>query len=683
MATDFADLPTFAYNQLAAHEIRVLVPDASNPETGYSWLLETVSLHDPNLRFNAMSYAWGSQAETFLISCGGCQLQIHHNLYSALPYLAQRYKAEGLVARPYWIDAICINQADGEEKTSQIRLMNEIYRQADKVLVWLGCAPKQEFVPRAIDLLPLVGKELVRYLQSPAHRFEVAHELTHLGRDGWEAILHLLRNPYFRRVWMIQEVALAKEIMFLCGSHEIDAQLMEKAVFASCNLRDFVIYDLNGELMRVLAPSHDDNVVFLIRDIVQTGFEPQNAGDNAHQTIRIANLLSNQTCFAPQDRVLGMLGMVQEEFGDASMELHTYTSIPDLYTRFSTFMLAASGPDKTELHWWFYLSMAFGFKRTDGLPSWVPDLHYQDIEFKSQPYESMVSIRARNGSPWQASARPCVVSKGSQPDEMVLRGKLLDEVALVHPEVPCFPKEGTPGYGDGMAWLAVVADCIRWESKVAEMAKSNTSCETTEPVGDAPAYKRVSEDTYWRTLLADICIQFWSDELLTRETWLQFREIGKRFLDMVPKLEEIKRCVGNNAESVFIESSSSNATFRRTGQDPWLLPDWTEDEEERAVMEIFRKTDGPVYGFVATLCFTGGHQLFNTKDGMFGFTIKGVQPGDVVCVFNHSISPHVLRRVEDRNGEARYIFVGDAYVHGLMRGEADAMGVEEKDIVLV
>ena len=100
-------------------------------------------------------------------------------------------------------------------------------------------------------------------------------------------------------------------------------------------------------------------------------------------------------------------------------------------------------------------------------------------------------------------------------------------------------------------------------------------------------------------------------------------------------------------------------------------------------MDAFRNSEHPVTRFVGDVCFTHDHQLFNTRDGKFGFTATGVQAGDVVCVFNHAVSPHVLRRVEDRVGEARYIFVGDAYVHGLMYEEADSMDLEEVDIVLV
>jgi hypothetical protein len=80
----------------------------------------------------------------------------------------------------------------------------------------------------------------------------------------------------------------------------------------------------------------------------------------------------------------------------------------------------------------------------------------------------------------------------------------------------------------------------------------------------------------------------------------------------------------------------------------------------------------------------GGRQLFWTKENRSGFTNEGVRPGDVVCVFNGSVVAYVLRRAdEDGDQVERWCLVGEAFVPGLMYGEADGMEVEERDIILV
>ena len=75
--------------------------------------------------------------------------------------------------------------------------------------------------------------------------------------------------------------------------------------------------------------------------------------------------------------------------------------------------------------------------------------------------------------------------------------------------------------------------------------------------------------------------------------------------------------------------------------------------------------------------------MIGTREGRFGFTCTGARLGDVVCVFNNSVSPFVVRRVDEVDGRTRWKLVGDAYVSGLMYGEADALGVEEVDVLLM
>jgi hypothetical protein len=83
--------------------------------------------------------------------------------------------------------------------------------------------------------------------------------------------------------------------------------------------------------------------------------------------------------------------------------------------------------------------------------------------------------------------------------------------------------------------------------------------------------------------------------------------------------------------------------------------------------------------------FHNQRQLFQAKERRFGFTIRGVLPGDRICALNGSRVPHVIRKVteDNRNESELWKFVGDAYVHGLMNGEADEIDVEERDIVFV
>lgn len=76
-----------------------------------------------------------------------------------------------------------------------------------------------------------------------------------------------------------------------------------------------------------------------------------------------------------------------------------------------------------------------------------------------------------------------------------------------------------------------------------------------------------------------------------------------------------------------------------------------------------------------------GRQLFNTADGRFGCGNVGLQEGDVVCIFNGTVTPHVLRKVSEK--DETYTLVAAAYVHGMMNGEIRELGLEAEDIYLI
>lgn len=86
-------------------------------------------------KYEALSYMWGDASKTADIFVDGAAFKVTLNLRDALWFL--RHRADG-TAMQFWIDAICINQSDADEKTRQIRIMPHIYFRAQVVLVWLG-----------------------------------------------------------------------------------------------------------------------------------------------------------------------------------------------------------------------------------------------------------------------------------------------------------------------------------------------------------------------------------------------------------------------------------------------------------------------------------------------------------------------------------------------------------------
>jgi hypothetical protein len=87
---------------------------------------------DNCLSFEAVSYTWDGQQPDVQITCCGKALLVTKNCHSILRGLRRREP------RALWIDVICIDQSSNEERNNQVRLMGDIYRKADKVLIWPG-----------------------------------------------------------------------------------------------------------------------------------------------------------------------------------------------------------------------------------------------------------------------------------------------------------------------------------------------------------------------------------------------------------------------------------------------------------------------------------------------------------------------------------------------------------------
>jgi hypothetical protein len=83
--------------------------------------------------YEALSYTWGNPAEKSPINISGAVFSAQRNLKSALHHL--RYPDK---VRILWVDALCINQSDNEEKSVQVARMGDIYRNAEQTTVWLG-----------------------------------------------------------------------------------------------------------------------------------------------------------------------------------------------------------------------------------------------------------------------------------------------------------------------------------------------------------------------------------------------------------------------------------------------------------------------------------------------------------------------------------------------------------------
>jgi len=110
---------------------------------------------------------------------------------------------------PVWVDAICINQADLKEKSTQVSMMRDIYAAAKCVLVWLGNG----------NLTQVDELALWTYLISPYDRNNTAFDgIRGFGGVGDTLFGRVLQSSWFERAWVVQEVCFARKVLFLCGA---------------------------------------------------------------------------------------------------------------------------------------------------------------------------------------------------------------------------------------------------------------------------------------------------------------------------------------------------------------------------------------------------------------------------------------------------------------------------------
>ena len=120
--------------------------------------------------------------------------------------------------RPLWADAICINQDSIQEKQHQVGIMGQIYKQAQVVVADIGEESQDS------DLGYDHGLKIYKILTTIDPSIRIAsvydydrHELPPIDDDGWAAWSRLITRPWFTRLWIIQEFALPKDAVMLCG----------------------------------------------------------------------------------------------------------------------------------------------------------------------------------------------------------------------------------------------------------------------------------------------------------------------------------------------------------------------------------------------------------------------------------------------------------------------------------
>ncbi len=613
--------------------------------------------------YSALSYTWGNSKERFPIMVDDKKLYVTKSLRDFL-----RQVRDKKTTLKYWIDAVCINQADLAEREQHVKFMRDIYEKAKAVTVWLGTAAdrsglalktlralgiayKVKAQARASQGLPSIFQMQTLMMLNMYSRLLDIHtdEIKLLcaalllavpgmatpneefAQMAAEALRKLFDRPWWERVWIVQEVTVpGKDISVMCGSDVISWEMCQNAC------------DFYGAGPSYNRARHSPLVVPFFK--IDRLFRVQRArrdetGLNRRQTLGLGNLCKNFMHFGAtnnRDRVYALLGLA-EDIDPSAYEVDYKKSTIDTYLHMTRFLI------KTHQN----LDI-FGHCYNSSFVSWCPHWAWGYIPidpFRKLDFRGSVDAihKTKDGRSLYTYAPMFSAFERSLFLSPLGRNRLT-ELERFQPKPayrasggsePIFRFEGESYGGSDSAKIFLrgfLVDIVAGDPLPATPS--------TVPVAEV-------ERTVWEPTVLS-----WGDTYITGEAMLSaFRrtiraDIGMQNDGLVRRGASV---VWDKGE---LEEPESNS------EDGW--DDGSSDRDELLINNYVSISARDCRGI------TRGRSLIRTEKGYMGLTSDGVREGDLVCVLFGGQVAYCLRKNKDET----YEFVGECYLHGIMDGEA-------------
>jgi hypothetical protein len=579
-------------------------------------------------KYRCLSYVWGDFKKKRSIIFEDQVYSVTYNLHDALCQLQVDENTD-----PVWIDALCMNQLDDEEKNQQVPLMGPIYKQAFEVIVWLGPPPvmdsnsrpeaaTEEYIRLSEPLLPdnqgqalqggsrnddneLEAVEFLRQLDEDRH----FHELSYFGKCGadgcwstqlvaersWKAALESLTSvldvPWFQRTWTIQELVLARKVIAWYGKHRIEWSLISGA----WQRWSHHVSNCCGECIGTL-PDREYQVLHRIAASVNDLINAEAALVSERCLLHPLLRFKFRAATNDRDKIFGLLGLQQGKYVIPVRPEYT-TTLREVYTEFAI-QLTLTERWLVPLH----LDLTHNkLKEDEGSRSWVPDWTYCNSDPPGYAVARYVAIETYHCDKWLKSNIKFLAN-----DIIQVSGVELDRIEKI--SAP-FRIQNT--VAESLAFI------IYWRQFL------NMDVDRDRPY----VLGGTILDCFRRTMFAD---RFHHDKDLPRP--LQDEEISA----WEQHLGELQRRLAERGP---------RATFALH----------------------------PTMASHVTACLR--RRLFVSSKGYVGLCPDSAQAEDSIFVLCACPAPIFLRQVPSQAGTSIRIFkaLGHGYVHGLMNGEAEAL----------
>lgn len=636
--------------------------------------IEVVDL-DNEPDFEAVSYTWyhpspGNCIEWSHVTVDGQRMQLTAELEYMFKHL--RYTKE---TRTLWVDAICINQASVPEKNAQVAQMSRVYEQARQVVVWLGGGspgssdamfflnmfaefPGEEVLGKDITTWCLEDNGLdasgVMRLFKVCNMFGVS--LYDKGSEvlgiEWREYMNndsgIARRPWWQRVWVLQEVVMAKkDPLLVCGNAcisfesyhsgaerlllSVDGDQVYVALLNICaddDLYDDIVSELQS-WNKLLEQPEDERLNS--RDLNAVLFYPirQYRLKSPDHRVPLAHILRTTPtlrCFDPRDQIFGLFSMLPEKEQDPK-----YGLVPNYDPKFSAEQLYHKASAMIfRLHGALAFSLlSFRHSRKDGFPTWVHDFR-PEINGLENPYDTGKLYESADAS-GEKSISPPKVDVTEDLREITADCLVLDVLEEIL-EVTFNQKETS-----GLDNEKVIEPRDLKEKQNAYLRESYLIMKY---------YKKVDEMSLRaksKTVLAP-----WRADLKTKHHISSVLVAGSDFHDT----SEYETMYEVLCGRLSVPNDFRGSLEEDDPRDPW------KDHIPEPVREFTSPLRKEMEDSVAHRTF------FSTKEGFIGVSVPGAKPEDIVALPIGSKAPMVMRPFS-----GYYELIGGAYVSGIMHGE--------------
>lgn len=661
-------------------------------------------------KYDCLSYTWGDPMCRDLYPLdapqdklsASCDRQIRHadgsiirvteNLVQALKRLAEFGYSPVLdnpTPRYLWIDAICINQGDNDEKSSQVAMMDVIYREAETVVVWLG---EEDFhTTGALKIMEALAKvDLTKFEEAPYYddydaftAYDTLLEasntlgLPDIEAGEWRDYAAFLQRKWFERIWVLQEKVFAKNTEVLVGPHKLSwdyiieaASILKQSGLANPlqALYLFAVdgydYYRNGTVSRLFEDRLNNYQIF--SDLSQVFSVPRRLETLLYYSKRL-----NAT--QPLDHVFAILG-IWNSTRARSLESKCigidYTApISSIYTEATLFAIEESG----NLGILSLLETRPGAAiRIPNLPSWVPEYSQKTTILPLMPWPRNESTNPRSNR-WNAS-RGLTFRRQSDLDNMSCRKLCVQgfEWDVIEDLGPAYQQ-----IDRGYQWAELLQLLLKGitEEKVSGRPSSYERFWRTlikNCFRNQPASKEAEEAfaALVRDRMQGLCAQVHGLEESIRilrankGDLVQLEQESSELHELQPRLKRTKKLLQQLADSVpqiYAWSEACRYCKKDEQSDTTRVEDNNDNsnDDSNASFSMLRDIESSFWAAYS------GRRLFRTKTGLFGISNQALQKGDSVWILAGAETPFVLK---SRN-ENEWVVIGEAYVHGIMEGE--------------